>query len=125
MDRLRHEVQQYNQQIDALKRRLGELTHTRDAFLKVLGEEVAPEPSPQPMKRRRRGEVRTTVTSIVADAGEHGISGNDCVRKAKERGYREDTVRSLLSREKGPGKAFIFDGEKYRLRKYGGPRSVA
>ena len=61
--------------------------------------------------------------SFVSAAGEEGITAADCVQKSKDCGYREDTVRSLLSREKG--RAFIYDGKRYRLKTYAGPRSVA
>jgi hypothetical protein len=82
--------------------------------------------SPEPVveHRSRRGDVKGIVLSLFDEAGEAGLSSHGCVTWAREkRGVelQQASVSSLLSRLKADDVLF-YDGERYRLKKYAGPR---
>lgn len=78
------------------------------------------------VERHRRGNVKTTVLDIVAEAADRGITVNECVTVADvDRGINLDrgSVSSLLSRLKKDDVLF-YDGDRYRLKKYAGPKAA-
>jgi len=76
--------------------------------------------------RQRRGGLKTTVLDIVTNQAEKGTTVNECVTIAAESGTSLDraSVSSLLSRLKKDDVLF-YDGERYRLKQYAGPRHAA
>ncbi len=77
-------------------------------------------------KRIRRGNLKETVLSLAQEVAENGMSSEECITLAKERGIDlvPGSVSSLLSRLKNDGVVF-FDGQRYRLKEYAGPRQAA
>ena len=76
--------------------------------------------------RQRRGGLKNTVLDIVGDQAEQGLTVNECVAIAAKAGTTLDraSVSSLLSRLKKDDVLF-YDGERYRLKQYAGPRHAA
>ena len=114
-DRLRLEFQ-------TLQTRLDEV----EGLLRTLATDSAGPPTVV-HKRVRRGDMKDLVLAMVEEAGESGLSSQACVTWAKERRGVElqpASVSSLLSRLKADGILF-FDGERYRLKRYAGPRNPA
>jgi len=76
--------------------------------------------------RQRRGGLKNTVLDIVGDQAERGLTVNECVVIAAKAGTTLDraSVSSLLSRLKKDDVLF-YDGERYRLKQYAGPRHAA
>lgn len=94
-----------------------------EQMIKALGGEVSPTPEPTVAGRARRGDLKSLVLSLYEEAGEAGLSSHGCVAVAKEKGVdlQPASVSSLLSRLKSDNVLF-YDGERYRLKKYAGPR---
>lgn len=121
-DRLRLEF-------EAAKARLEEV----DSLIRLLGGEAPPE-SPASQKAAadqprapRRGDLKDVVLSLFEEAGEAGLTSGECVAVAQEkRGMtlQPTSVSSLLSRLKADDVLF-YDGSRYRLKRYAGPRNAA
>ena len=78
-------------------------------------------------ERQRRGDVKNTVLEAVTASMDRGITVNECLSMADlEHGIKLDraSVSSLLSRLKRDDVLF-YDGDRYRLKKYAGPRQAA
>lgn len=86
-------------------------------------------PNSQPTEERsraRRGNLKETVLLLAQDVAEKGMSSEECVKLAKGKSIDlvPGSVSSLLSRLKNDGVMF-FDGQRYRLKEYAGPRQAA
>lgn len=82
---------------------------------------------PSERKRARRGDLKETVLEMAEKVSEHGMTPEECVALAKAEKGRDlvpASVSSTLSRLKNDGVMF-FDGQKYRLKQYAGPRQAA
>ena len=104
--------------MQSLQTRLDEV----EVMLRVLGDETV---SSEPDKRFRRGDLKDIVLALFDEAGEGGLSTQACIRWAKDRrgvDLAPASVSSLLSRLKADNILF-FDGERYRLKRYAGPRN--
>jgi len=77
-------------------------------------------------RRTRRGNLKETVLDLMEEAAERGLTTDECVQKAKEKDISlvPSSVSSLLSRLKSDGLLF-FDGSRYRLKQYAGPKQAA
>ena len=78
-------------------------------------------------QRVRRGNLKDTVLDLAQEAAERGLTTEECVLLAKrDKGISlvPASVSSLLSRLKHDGVMF-FDGQRYRLKQFAGPRSAA
>jgi hypothetical protein len=77
-------------------------------------------------KRTRRGNLKETVLDLMGEAAECGLTTAECVQKAKEKDIVlvPSSVSSFLSRLKSDGFLF-FDGSRYRLKQYAGPKQAA
>ena len=114
-DKLRFELQMLQTRLDEV-----------EVLLRTMAGDSA-EPVPVVHKRVRRGDTKDIVLAMMEEAGEAGLSSQACVTRAKERHGVElqpASVSSLLSRLKADGVLF-FDGERYRLKRYAGPRNPA
>lgn len=110
-DKLRSDMQ-------SLQARLDEV----EVMLRALGDETA---SVDLDKRFKRGDLKDIVIALFEEAGESGLSTQACIRWAKDRrgvDLAPASVSSLLSRLKADNVLF-FDGERYRLKRYAGPRN--
>lgn len=76
--------------------------------------------------RARRGALKDMVLQIAEEAGKAGITPEECVETAKRKGVtlKIGSVSSLLSRLKQDDVMF-FDGERYRLKQFAGPKPAA
>ena len=83
-------------------------------------------PDAEAPKRTRRGNLKETVLDLVSGAADIGLTTDECVAKAKEKGIIlvPSSVSSLLSRLKSDDVLF-FDGSRYRLKRYAGPKQAA
>ena len=114
-DRLRAEI-------ETAKARLDEV----EGLIRLLKGETASEVTPA-VQRAKRGNIKQTVIDMVTEAGGTGTSVLECLSAAQaKRGVELDrgSVSSLLSRFKKDG-LMTFDGTRYRLKEYSGPREVA
>ena len=111
-DRLRADVESARARLDEVEN-----------LIKMLGGEVPSSAEAQP-SRSRRGDLKALVLSLYEEAGEMGLSSAACVAAAKAKGVelQPASVSSLLSRLKSDDILF-YDGERYRLKKYAGPRN--
>ena len=111
-DRLRAEV-------EAARARLDEVEN----LIRLISGELPTSPVVQSEARAKRGDLKSLVLGLYDIAGESGLSSHGCVAAAKERGVelQPASVSSLLSRLKSDGVLF-YDGERYRLKQYAGPR---
>lgn len=77
-------------------------------------------------KRTRRGNLKETVLALAEEVAAQGMNAEECISLAKAKGIDlvPGSVSSLLSRLKTDGVLF-FDGQRYRLRSYAGPRQAA
>ena len=110
-DKLRAEVQGVQTRLDEV-----------EFMLRTLGDETA---KVEEAKRTRRGDLKDIVLAMYEEAGEAGLSTQACIRWAKERrgvDLQPASVSSLLSRLKADGVLF-FDGDRYRLKRFAGPRN--
>lgn len=107
-------------ELEAAKARYDEV----DSLLRAL-EGQPPEEPAQNERRSRRGNLKELVLGMLDEAGASGLSSHACVQWAKERhgvALHPNSVSSLLSRLKADDVAF-YDGERYRLKKFAGPRA--
>lgn len=78
-------------------------------------------------KRIRRGNLKETVLDIAEEVGDRGITAEECVALARTNKGIDlvpGSVSSLLSRLKNDDVLF-YDGQRYRLKKFSGPRQAA
>lgn len=109
-------------EMEAIKARLDEV----EGLIRLMGGEPAPEAPTAPHKPRR-GDLKDIVLSLYDEAAEAGLSAAECVTAAQEKrgvALQPASVSSLLSRLKADG-VLMYDGERYRLKRYAGPRSAA
>jgi hypothetical protein len=115
---------QLRAEIEARKARLDEVEN----LIRMLNGEAAHEPPEARQARKpRRGDLKETVLALYERAGENGLSTSECVATAVvEHGLvlQPASVSSLLSRLKADG-VLMYDGDKYRLKRFAGPRSAA
>ena len=104
---------------EAAKARLDEV----EGLIKLLGGETTSTVAAPSEARTRRGDLKSLVLELYEEAGENGLSATGCVRVAAGRNIeiQPSSVSSLLSRLKSDGILF-YDGDRYRLKKYAGPR---
>ena len=117
--RLEAERKAFNNRMD------GKIEGLREAL--QLNGGVIPNPQPtEDRSRARRGNLKETVLLLAQEVAERGMSSDECIRLAKAKGVDlvPGSVSSLLSRLKNDGVMF-FDGQKYRLKEYAGPRQAA
>jgi hypothetical protein len=104
----------------------GKIEGLREAIrLQAGGGNNIPEASER--KRARRGNLKESVLDLAKTVGDRGLTADECVTMARETKGIElvpASVSSLLSRLKNDGVVF-FDGERYRLKQYAGPRNAA
>lgn len=114
-DRLQAEMQ-------AIRARLDEI----EGLIRLMGAEQATG-APVTPRKPRRGDLKEVVLALYEEASEEGLSAAECVMVAQEKrgmALQPASVSSLLSRLKADGVLF-YDGERYRLKRYAGPRSAA
>jgi hypothetical protein len=78
------------------------------------------------LRKARRGDLKDAIHDILVKAGDRGVTAEECVEYAKiERRLElnQASVSSTLSRLKNDGVAF-FDGQRYRLKEYAGPKAA-
>lgn len=110
-------------EMEALRNKIAGL----DMAIALLRGDQSEEGVPSPSKRAKRGNVKEAVLDLISESGEAGLSATDCVAAARaSRGLDLDrgSVSSLLSRLK-KDEVLFYDGERYRLKKYAGPRNAA
>lgn len=108
--------------IDALRARLDEV----ESLIRLMSGDAPRETAPTAAKPRR-GDLKDVVLSLYDEAGEAGLSSAECVAAAAEKkgvALQASSVSSLLSRLKADD-VLMYDGERYRLKKFAGPRSSA
>ncbi len=112
---------QLRAELGTVKARLDEV----ESLLRVMGGEGMPEPSVTAPGRTKRGDLNNIVLSLCEQAGEAGLSSAECVEKASKAGtaLKPASVSSLLSRLKADG-VLMYDGERYRLKRFAGPRNA-
>lgn len=102
--------------------------HEVEGLIRAMSGEAAPEPSAATAipGRARRGDLNNIVLSLYEQAAETGLSTAECVATANMAGtpLKATSVSSLLSRLKSDG-VLMYDGERYRLKRFAGPRSAA
>ena len=84
-------------------------------------------PVPEQAVRAKRGDLKEIILSLYDEAAEAGLSSQECVAAAStKRGVllQPASVSSALSRFKADG-VLMFDGERYRLKRFAGPRSAS
>lgn len=101
--------------------------HEVESFIRAMSGETAPEPSIATAipARVRRGDLNNIVLSLYEQAAETGLSTAECVAAASMAGtpLKGTSVSSLLSRLKSDG-VLMYDGERYRLKRFAGPRGA-
>lgn len=110
-------------EMEALRVRVDEL----DGLIRLMGGGPLPAVAAPEVHKPRRGDLKDVVLSLYDEAGEVGLSSAECVAAAKEKrgtDLQPASVSSLLSRLKADGVLF-YDGERYRLKRFAGPRSAA
>ena len=112
---------QLKTELAALQARLNEV----ESLMRAMGGEAPAEPVVGPPSRARRGDLNNIVLSLYEQAAEAGLSSSECVEKAEKAGtpLKAASVSSLLSRLKADG-VLMYDGERYRLKRFAGPRSA-
>jgi hypothetical protein len=118
--RLEAEKAAFNQRID------GRLEGLREA-LRLQGGASPSVPEESASKRTRRGDLKGTVLALAEQAGENGLTAEECVAMALEQKgitLLLGSVSSQLSRLKTDNVMF-FDGQRYRLKQFAGPRQAA
>lgn len=115
---------QLQSELAAIQARLQEV----ESLIRVMSGDTAPEPSRAAviLNRIRRGDLNNIVLSLYEQAAEAGLSTAECVAAAGKAGtpLKATSVSSLLSRLKSDG-VLMYDGERYRLKRFAGPRSAA
>lgn len=117
--RLQAERAAFNSRID------GRIEGLREALHLQNGSPNAPVHTEERI-RKRRGNLKETVLSLAQEVADNGMSADECVSLAEGKGINlvRGSVSSLLSRLKADGVLF-FDGQRYRLKEYAGPRNAA
>lgn len=117
--RLQAERAAFNSRID------GRIEGLREALQLQHGPQSASVHAEKPT-RERRGNLKETVLSLAQEVAGNGMSAEECVILAERKGIKlvRGSVSSLLSRLKADGVLF-FDGQRYRLKEYAGPRPAA
>lgn len=117
---------QLRAELGTVKARLDEV----ESLIQVMGGVAVPqtttsEPTIVIPGRTRRGDLNNIVLSLCEQAGEAGLSSAECVEKASKAGaaLKPASVSSLLSRLKADG-VLMYDGERYRLKRFAGPRNA-
>ena len=110
-------------ELEAARARLDEL----ETLIRLLSGDGPAPSEPAAPRKPRRGDIKETVLSLYEEAGEAGLSSAECVANAKAKhglDFQAGSVSSLLSRLKSDG-VLMYDGERYRLKRFAGPRSAA
>ena len=117
--RLQAERAAFNSRID------GRIEGLREALHLQKGLPNAPVHTEE-RTRERRGNLKETVLNLAQEVADNGMSADECVGLAERKGIKlvRGSVSSLLSRLKADGVLF-FDGQRYRLKEYAGPRNAA
>ncbi len=112
---------QLQTELAAVQARLQEV----ESLMRAMSGEATPEPSTAAVGRVRRGDLNNIVLSLYEQAAEAGLSSSECVAMASKAGtpLKATSVSSLLSRLKSDG-VLMYDGERYRLKRFAGPRSA-
>ena len=98
-----------------------------ESLIRQMGGEPAPQSAQETSAAKpRRGGLKEIILSLYEEAGEAGLSTAECIAAAEKRGVmlQPASVSSTLSRFKGDA-VLMYDGERYRLKKFAGPRSAA
>lgn len=106
-------------ELEALRARLDEV----EGLIRMMTGAPLPDAAVKP----KRGDLKEIILSLYEEAAEGGLSAQECVAAAStKRGVilQPASVSSALSRFKADG-VLMYDGERYRLRKFAGPRSAA
>ena len=110
--------------LEAIKARLDEV----ESLILLMSGNPSPEVvAVPPPPRSRRGDLKEIVLALYDEAGEAGLSSADCVAAAQEKrgvALQPASVSSLLSRLKADG-VLMYDGDRYRLKRFAGPRTAA
>ncbi|MBE7158271.1 MAG: hypothetical protein INR62_07520 [Rhodospirillales bacterium] len=115
LDRLLSEMERLRERADEVR-----------GLLRIMSEE-GPDTGLSEKRKVRRGDLKDIVLSLYKRAAETGLSAAECVKSAQDQhgvALQPASVSSLLSRLKADGVLF-YDGERYRLKRYAGPRSAA
>ena len=118
--RLEAEKAAWNSHVDGRLEGLREALRLQGGVVPMPIQDVA-------QKRTRRGNLKETVLDIAAQVAEKGMTSEECVSLAKDTKGVElirESVSSLLSRRISDGVMF-FDGHRYRLMQFSGPRQAA
>ena len=109
-------------ELAALQARLSEV----EGLIRTMSGEAVPEPAFAAPARVRRGDLNNIVLSLYEQAAGTGLSTAECVAAASRAGtpLKATSVSSLLSRLKSDG-VLMYDGERYRLKRFAGPRSAS
>ena len=108
-------------EFEAAKARLEEV---EGLIRRMSGEPVAEQPQ---QRKPRRGGLKEIILEVYEDAGEAGLTTAECIAAAQEKrgiALAPASVSSTLSRFKADD-VLMYDGERYRLKKFAGPRSAA
>ena len=106
-------------ELEALRARLDEV----EGLIRMMTGAPVAEAAVKP----RRGDLKEIILSLYDEAAEGGLSATECVAAAStKRGVvlQSASVSSALSRFKADG-VLMYDGERYRLKKFAGPRNAA
>lgn len=120
---IEEEIVRVRMERDALTNRLEGL----ETALRLAKGEASPNFVDLEKGRQKRGNVKTAVLDAVTASGEKGVSVTECVADAKSRSGLDldrGSVSSLMSRLKKDG-VFFYNGDRYRLKEYAGPRHAA
>lgn len=117
--RLQAERTAFNSRID------GRIEGLREALQLQKGLPGSPVHVERPT-RERRGNLKETVLTLAQEVADKGMSAEECMSLAERKGIKlvRGSVSSLLSRLKADDVLF-FDGQRYRLKEYAGPRHAA
>ena len=113
---------QLKAELDAAQVRLHEIEN----MIRLMEGKPEPELPPVGAGRIRRGDLNNIVLSLYEAAAHAGLSTSECVAAAAKAGtpLKATSVSSLLSRLKSDG-VLMYDGERYRLKRFAGPRSAS
>lgn len=113
---------QLQTELAAVQARLQEV----ESLIRAMRGEAAPEMPTATTGRVRRGDLNNIVLTLYERAAEAGLSTFECIAMASKAGtpLKATSVSSLLSRLKADG-VLMYDGERYRLKRFAGPRSAA
>lgn len=110
--------------LDGIKARIDEI----DTLLRLMNGDAPPDLAlTLPTRKSRRGDLKEIVLALYDEAGHTGLSSSECVEAAtvkKGVTLQPASVSSLLSRLKSDG-VMAYDGDRYRLKRFSGPREAA